>query len=244
MLTKQLTGGLCESVVVRALLSIDQSLVLQPDGLRTIWEFVSKQVGEVTASAQCADGSTRQFTNVEELIAYENTNGGKIVLLQLVATNATRRESAEIFLAGHTRASVCLRLVGDKLFLDGLKNSFIAKIKTMQPRHWPLVFWGSCSFLTFVLACIYIAFFFSIASEWRPIWANVVLLRLIVFDLGLALSIWCVVELKELCFPGVVFAIGAQGIRHRTSEKVRLGVLIALCIGVLSLVLVAVSSWR
>src|SRR5712671_2821100 len=62
-----------------------RSFVLREENVKVIWALLKDRIGDMSASARCADEMKREFRDLKELLGYENLPGRRILRLELDA---------------------------------------------------------------------------------------------------------------------------------------------------------------
>ena len=79
---------------------LPHAFVVRPDELKKLVELFQNHVGKVDISVKCADGFSREFKTVEELIGYENPKSKEIRYIRLNARSDNYSKSAAVDFAG------------------------------------------------------------------------------------------------------------------------------------------------
>ena len=215
------------------------SIVLDTDGVTTIWGLLESHVGRAKGVARCSDGLVREFTTIEELTSYENARTRSIRSLSFSA--ASERGEAKVRLAWYgTPARVEVRAEEMKLIrrlddlrrcLDGLRPWWSWASRIVRPSS-PFILVGALA-PTFALIA------YVDRGGKTPDSAVVAVGAACLGLLLSALIVFGAHTLMNQCFPTNVFAVGHGSRRNEVHEKGRwlaLTVVFSLLVGLFLLV--------
>jgi hypothetical protein len=220
------------------------AFVLTADQVRKIWKILQEAMGNVRATASCADDVERPFSSVEKLVAYENPRIRQIVRLEFVAWSQDDHQM--VYLLFRTSfVSITLRVHGREADAICLRDNIADILDGTRPWYSNIAGVDSHA----IVAAL--GLFVGLVSFLRPAGRTIVLTGLYEITLLVAILITAVVILSlilnwgisRLCrwlTPMATFALGQGEERYHIDEQWRWVVLIGLVISTLGSVIATV----
>ena len=102
--------------------TLETAFVIRPEELTRLVKLLETHVGKVKCRADCSDGISRDFSNINDLVQYENPRSKEIVCIKLTARSVDFSKNATIDLSGSKWRSIYLDFSADEDAVSGLKN--------------------------------------------------------------------------------------------------------------------------
>lgn len=215
--------------------------VLTADDLRKLHETFQIFGYPITYDVSCSDGLKREFTDVNELLRYENPPNRKIKSITVCITSVEPTKATYPLMAvvtfGQHEIHVSIKWIEETLLK--FDAAFQERLSGMRPWYAPL---AMINFAPSKLMAILLALLYG-AAVYKPgaiTLANDVttFLAVAISILGIAFLIFVggnlLAFLNHLFFPKAVFAIGQGAKRHDDKEKIRWGIIISFLISIVS----------
>ncbi|MBL9084747.1 MAG: hypothetical protein JNK76_23280 [Planctomycetales bacterium] len=226
-----------------ARLSLSHAIVFTVDHAKKIWNILDERIGEVGASATCADGLTRHFANLEQLTQYENSRAKAIQSITFDARSREPRKSAT--LGGFALGSVDFRADGEEQVVSRLREFIATQLDGMRPWYSPIAQYGLLT-LWLIVAIFSSGNLLVGGLKGAAVFNAQVLYAL--FCLGILAAVamaWAsdyLVKLKNAVYPIVAFSIG-QGVgRFQTAENLRWVVVVGFLVSIAASVVFALVA--
>lgn len=219
----------------------DFVFVLTPESLLEldghIREYV--QTERVNYYVRCADNAKRDFDNVGQLIAYDNAKSRRITYI----TIHSAKDKRDVFMTmGNTLVFQSMSVQVEGLGEDEEKVfRVLEKLETTFEGMTPWYKWitkTSFPFLVMVFSAAVVLIGFGIiivrGEAHKISWDNTFALPAVLAGMMIALMGISVETVKNYFFPKIDFALGQGAQRHKNMEVVRMGVIIAFFINIVS----------
>ena len=201
-----------------------QAFIAGAPELRKIAELLQDRISKVKISAKCADGFSREFGTVDDLINYENPKSKEI--LQVSLSTGSRydldSEFAEIDLPG--AEGISIRFGASEDIVTKLQADTIDILAGMRPWYNMLSLINSypAAVVTFFIVCLgALSVDLWLYEYSSKVGVAGVIIGLIGF---ISAILFLVNKLFNYLFPWQVFMIGQGKSRFRNKEWVRRGV--------------------
>ncbi len=206
---------------------LPHAFVVRPDKLKKLVELFQNHVGKVAISVKCADGFSREFKTVKELIGYENSKSKEIRYIRLSARSDNYSKSASVdFAGGLFQRGVSIDFEACEELVFQLRDKTHSIVEGMRPWYS----WMSRINFEFTALAIFFIFYLVVRQVrlWWPVldqnikpWVLIIILFLFIILLITASFFG-----KKL-FPPTAFTIGQGESRFKVLEKIRWGLVIA-----------------
>ncbi|HST04535.1 MAG TPA: hypothetical protein VLQ48_07350 [Chloroflexia bacterium] len=204
-------------------------VVIEPDDLHRIEEILQPLATEFTYSIKCSDDYEREYQNLTDLLAFENTPGRQIIQLRIRLRPGTPRTSGLLRITSFTSGNVQLDFSGEadaiavpiqrlEEYLFGLQPWYSAFATTKGS-------WIACA-SSILLAFANITMLLIVQSPEKQIPAPWNAISQAVDLIIWSVLIWIIAYwvLRAKVFPMSTFCIGQGTKRYRTGDQVRWGV--------------------
>lgn len=228
---------------------LQQAFVAKSEDLRNLAKLLSERIGEITLNADCADGVTRKFSTIAELLAFDNAKSKEIVRLRMMARSDDFKKRGEIDLSGSKWRGISIRLEAREDVVGRLKESVLDIVASMRPMYswlhrydfiWILfAIQLILGFLPALLVALGIYDGSGSASISARTAARATILGLIlpVFSIGLGTL---ANRFRNALFPKAFFAIGQSEKRLQKLEKIQGIVIMGFLVSFAASVVVAI----
>lgn len=221
------------------------AFVATPDKVSKLFDVLKTRVGAVEITADCADYS-REFSNLDELLKYENPPARQIKQLSLAARSEDLNRSASVVLANSRLTTVTIYLTSRRE--DGLlklKNDILDIVDGLRPWYG---FFSTFEYHYFLLQSAFLLCMVLYGGltllaflGWLPKPGNgnaelrITAIAALVLSSPLMLALLTSIVVgwtKGFLAPRGVFAIGQGKSRFDLQEKIRWGVVIAFVVSI------------
>ena len=201
---------------------LKQAFVAEPSEIREIVKLIQDNIGEVKITADCVDGYSRIFGNVDELIAYTNPKSKEIRSVSLSARTS--------YPGGHSSATVDLGKSSRRIYVDfnaqedvvtRLEAATLDIVAGMRPWY-NAVSRQNFVLVGFILSCLIWVIVNLITRDAKTLFILIPLFAVINATL-----LMVGLHLVDFVFPQAVFKIGQGKSRFENKELLR-GVVITL----------------
>lgn len=195
--------------------------------LKKLTKLLQNRVGKVDIRADCADGFSREFENVDDLIHYENSKSKEIRRLHLSASSGDLSKSATITFPDFSKRGILIDFTGSEDFVYTLQRNTLDIITGTRPWY---------SILARIINSVYgWSLAFGIVYPALSVMSSFVykVENIIVPFIVFILTWMIVIPLNKLCqflFPQAVFTIGQGKFRFEDKERFQWGVGIAFIV--------------
>ena len=116
--------------------SVKHAFVLEPEEVRKVYRLLQDRIGSPSISSQCADGITREFTDISQLLEYENPRRRRIVSISFRSHNDDWKKQADITFSSHSWATISANLSGPEGSVMKLRDEISEMIDGLKPWYW------------------------------------------------------------------------------------------------------------
>jgi hypothetical protein len=237
--------------------TLDTAFVIRPEELTRLGKLLETHVGNVKCRADCSDGISRDFSDINDLVQYENPRSKEIVSLHLVARSGDLLKNATIDLSSSKWRSITLDFRAGEDAVSGLKAGTLDIIDGSRPwygivRNVDFIFIGLAAFALLWLSVLIAAARSRIVSATKKASEGsstkvlamgqllIVVVMLAIVSVGVAFNFF-----RDSWFPRAVFAIGQGRSRFETLERFQWNFLIAITASVVAgIAILAVQACR
>ena len=229
--------------------------------LKKLTRLLQDRVGKVNISAECADGFTREFETIEDLIAYENPKQKEICCIRLKTFSEDHSKSAEICMNDTAWNNILVDVTScnDEEVVYRLKEEIHDVIAGMRPWYDLLhrVNLANGTFnVPWLLSTILFAFLFFRARilTWHPetesneqtaqslpwitsVYIVIINLVIIILYVGIVIGLN---RLWNSLFPRAVFAVGQGESRFKHKERIQWVVIISFVVSLAAGLVIAI----
>jgi hypothetical protein len=234
-------------------IEVPHAFIARCDDVRSLSKLLSSEIGDVSFSAECADGVTRKFSSIDELIAFDNPRTKEIIRLKMIARSDDFKRRGEIDLSGSRRRGISIRIEGSDDVVVSLKESILEIVSSMRPMYswlhrYDLV---SVTLVIQMLIGVLPAIVVAVRATDVPISgsisersaARVVLIGLVLPVVSIALGTFAN-RFRNSFFPKAFFAIGQSNRRLQKLETIQTAVVVGFFVSFAASVVVAVvQTW-
>lgn len=237
-------------------LTVKQSFVLKPEHLAEFWESLSSSIGNISSSAYCEDGITRQFKSSEALLNYPNPLNAKIQSISIRARSDDYNKSARIVFSNEKSGPIRFEADGPEDVVLTLKDSFLRQIsrcKAWYDRFARLDLFDLMYGIGFAVLFIFMLLFAIglIGSEEAKTSNDDSRSELIGWLIGI--GFWAslafvgliISKIREKLFPVASFFWGDAAEHHLLLEKIRwtvvIGFIVSLLAGIVGTLIVSLA---
>ncbi|WP_129449104.1 hypothetical protein [Methylibium sp. Pch-M] len=226
---------------MKAKLRVDvpHAFVAKGADLGKIWQLFAADGMKLSATVRCKDDIVREFTSLDELLAYENPVRAAMLSIEISARSSDWESSAEVTLGGKYRSPMSLSLGGEEALITKWQSSLADTLDGMRSWYSRIATLD----LFYVAMPLFVVLMFSLqvsdapaapksaVTFQRTLYLTVLALGLmaLVYFIGSAIS-----RLRARFFPVATFAVGQGIARHAFGEQIRWVVIIGFVISVLA----------
>lgn len=142
------------AVTVRRNTDMTQAFRLGGDDIGKLIDILSALGDRFSCTIHCADGLTREFATVKDLLDYENPPSKTIRALTINMRSADYKGYVELSFRNKLRDNITVRLNGPEDLISKISNNlddFFPRIKTwygfIAMRDYPFILWNLLLFL-------------------------------------------------------------------------------------------------
>lgn len=230
--------------------SVKHAFVLEPEQLRKVCKLFQDRIGAPSISALCADGITREFTDISHLLEYENPRRRRIVSISFRSCSDDWKKQARISFSSHSWGTISASISGLEASVMKLADEIGEMIDGLKPWYWRF---SRIDFFLVGLITIWLADAilntYAAGQGTTSVKATVSFVKafsitgIVLAAFGLVgLTFWGLHRLRSRYFPLAIFKIGQETRRFETDEKVRWTIMIGFAVSVVASVVV--SAWR
>jgi len=230
-------------------IDIRQAFIARNADLRKLGELLTERIGELSLNADCADGLTRKFASINELVDYENSKAKELTRLRMTARSDDYKKRAEIDLSGSTWRGISIRIEAREDVVGRLKESVLDVVSEMRPMcswlhryDFVLVAFGIHILISLIPAGLIATGIVQVpqnSSITAQAAAKAMLIGLIspafAFLLGAIAN-----RFRDTILPRAVFAVGHAERRLAKLEKVQSTVVLGFLVSFAASVVVAI----
>jgi hypothetical protein len=229
--------------------------VVGPGELAKLAEILERHVGTVRIQADCADGVSRSFPAIRDVIAYENATSTQITSIRIAASSTDFARSASVQFAGSRWRTISLDLRADDDLVAKLKTETLEIVEGTRPwyavmQRIDFVFVGFMALMLLLLAVLAAIAIKRLPASRSAAPENVqqsAVAQLQLFGILAAVIVLGFVlnGARDWLFPFAVFTIGQGSARFSSLERIQWGIVIAFVVSLVSaLVVFALQARR
>ena len=210
---------------------LSHAFVANSDNLEKLVKLLQNRVGEVNISTDCADGFSRDFNTIEDLIDYENPYSKEIRRIDLSARSDGYKKSADIdFAGGISQRGILIRFKGGEEVVLGLRDKTQDIIAGMRPWYSWISRINSDYTMGIIVWLLYLTV--RLARSWLSISDYEVELGYVIMIPLLFIILLIALFFGKRLFPPAAFAIGQGNGRYKLKEQIRWCVVVAFLVSV------------
>jgi hypothetical protein len=230
--------------------SVKHAFVLEPEEVRKVCRLLQDRIGSTSISSQCADGITREFADISQLLGYENPRRRRIASISFRSHSDDWKKQADISFSSHSWATISANFSGLEASVMKLRDEISEMIDGLKPWYWRFAridFFIVALITWFGADCILTIYANGQAANSVKPAVNLVkafsITGIVLAALGIVvLSFWGLHRLRSRYFPLAVFKIGQETRRFDTDGKVRWTIMIGFTVSLVASLIVA--AWR
>jgi hypothetical protein len=200
-----------------------QAFIAGAPELEKLVNLLQDRIGKVKISADCADGFSREFGTVDDLINYENPKSKEIIEVSL-STGLRHVDSEFAEVALPSTEGISIRFGASEDVVAKLRDDIIDILEGMRPWYNMLSLINSypAAVVTFFIVCIGAL----LVDLWLYEYSSKVGVAGVIIGLigFISAILFLVHKLFNYLFPWQVFMIGQGKSRFRDKERIQWGV--------------------
>ena len=216
-----------------------KTFVLTRDDVKKVWERTAALGLTVAATIHCSDGIIREFSSLDDLLAYENAPSGKITSLIIFGDNQRGATVAKVEFFEAYQRTVRASYDGEEAQLLDWKRGISDLVDGMLPWY------RAIAQIDVSEVCLGAGLGLIGLSIVVPDSFRIGAAKSLLVSAGCILALGAVVlgvvfrRFFNRWFPVSTFALG-QGVRRfEDDEKIRWGIIVALLIGIVGSIISA-----
>ena len=225
------------SVTVR--FEAKHAFVLRPPQVQKLWATLERYIGHAKAVALCTDGVERNFTEINDLLSYENSRARAISELTLTAISANRESRGSISFGGRYSTTISGSALGPEESVISCRQALEDTIDGCRPWFSPIVRFDLIDvvWVGFMFSFLVLSLMAGESKKSQPMSLDKALFSaLIVVGVlaVIALVVFGLHRLQRRYFPYKTFALGEGESRFAVDENIRWVVIVGFVVSIFS----------
>lgn len=223
--------------------SLTRPYVLEPEDIQRIYQALTSFTNRITFTLSCQDGFKREFSALEDLIAFENSPTKNIKALGINARSNDGTTYVWVRFDTDRLSNIRINIEGEEEIAAAINERLEERVSNMKPWYARMAQLGIWQIYLVIYTFLLVWFLVAYATgKLRPpnslsyVWPLLIgLLAGIVIGIIANILDW----LKRALFPMGVFALGQGAKRHKDKDLIRTTVIIGFLVSFVASVIVA-----
>jgi hypothetical protein len=226
---------------------VNFAFVLTAEKIEKIYKLLTERIGKPAVSAGCADNIDRDFSDIKQLLDYENSHNRRITSLSFSSKTNDYKKRCQLSFANNSWRTISVTIEGIENSVVKLKDDVAELVDGTKAWYWRL---SKFDFFYVILVLCIIGFNLLIdyaksldknviKSEFNPLKTLVAIGITSGVFIVLAGLVWSLNRIRKCLFPIAVFAIGQEATRYNIYDKIRWTIIIGFIVSLSASLVVA-----